>query len=109
MQGVNHVNRDEWFRIQVEEESRPTRSDTVIVGGDLERKREVIVWERANLEVRRNFFSVRVERMRNMLPETVKAQRTVNSFKNHYDRWREENLQITDEEDQRHTQQEWMS
>ena len=43
MRGINRVNRDEWFRIQVEEEFTPTRSNTVIVGGGLERKREVIV------------------------------------------------------------------
>ena len=73
MRGINRVNRDEWFRVQVEEEHRPTRSNTTVVGDSLERKREVIVRERTNLEVRRNFFSVRVERTWNMLPETVKA------------------------------------
>ena len=46
----------------MEEEQRPTRSNTIIVGDNLERKKVVIVGERANLEVRRNFFSVRVEK-----------------------------------------------
>ena len=71
----------------------------------MERRRELIVGERAHLEVRRNFFSVRVARTWNMLPEAVKGQRTVNGFKNHYDRWREENLQTIDAEDRRHTWQ----
>ena len=75
MRGVNRVNRDEWFRIQVEEEQRPTRSNTVVVGQELERRREVIVGQRAKLEVRRNFFTVRVEKEWNSLPETVKMQR----------------------------------
>ena len=89
----------------MEEEHRPTRSNTIIVGDNLERKKVVIVGERANLEVRRNFFSVRVEKTWNMLPEAVKAQRTVNSFKNQYNRWREKNQQTSGVEDQRQTQQ----
>ena len=88
MRGVNRVNRDEWFRLQVEEEHRPTRSNTVVVGEELERRKEVIIGQRAKLEVRRNFFTVRVEKEWNGLPETVKMQRTVNGFKNAYDRWR---------------------
>ena len=79
----------------MEEEHRPTRSNTIIVGDNLERKKVVIVGERANLEVRRNFFSVRVEKTWNMLPEAVKAQRTVNSFKNQYNRWQEKNQQTS--------------
>ena len=67
-------------------------------------RREVIVRERVNLEVRRNFFSVRVEAIWNKLPEEVKAQRTVNGFKNQYDRWREKNLQLTGVEDREQTQ-----
>ena len=105
MRGINRVNRDEWSSVQVEEVHRPTRSNTVIVADRIERRRELIVGERANLEVRRNFFSVRVERMWNKLPEAVKEQRTVNGFKNQYDRWWKENLQTTDGEDQRQTEQ----
>ena len=48
----------------------------------------MIIGQRAKLEVRRNFFTVRVEKEWNSLPEVVKAQRTVNGFKNAYDRWR---------------------
>ena len=105
MRGVNRVNRDEWFRIQ-EEEHRPTRSNAMVVGGELERRRERIIGERVNLEVRRHFFSVRVEAIWNRLPEVVKAQRTVNGFKNQYDRWREKDLQLTGVEDRRQTQSE---
>ena len=89
MKGIKRVNREEWFRVQVEEEHRPTRSNTVVVGEELERRSEVIVGQRARLEVRRNFFTVRVEKEWNCLPEVVKMQRTVNGFKNAYDRWRQ--------------------
>ena len=104
MRGVNRVDRDEWFSIQTEEQHRPTRSNAVVVGEEVERRREIIIGERANLEVRRNFFHVRVEEIWNKLPEAVKAQRTVNGFKSQYDRWREENLQPTEAEDRQRTQ-----
>ena len=89
MRGINRVDREEWFRVQVEEEHRPTRSNTMVVEGELERRREVIVGQRAKLEVRRNFFTVRVEKEWNSLPEMVKMQRTVNGLRNAYDRWRQ--------------------
>ena len=64
--------------------------NTIIVEGKEERKMEVIVGARANLDVRKNFFSLRVENKWNKLPEVVKAQQNVNGFKNHYDRWWEQ-------------------
>ena len=88
MRGFNHVEREDWFNIQVDEEHRPTRTNTLIVDGEMVRKREVMVREQAALEVRRNFFTVRVEKTWNLLPEEIKAQKTVNGFKNHYDKWR---------------------
>ena len=57
-----------------------------------ERGREVIVGTRPQMDVRKNFFTVRVEKAWNELPEMVKAQKIVNGFKNHYDRWREQYL-----------------
>ena len=56
------------------------------------RKREVMVVERVNLEVRRHFFMVRVGKAWNELPEEVKGQKSVNGFKNQYDRWRNKKL-----------------
>ena len=54
--------------------------------------------------MRGNFFNVKVEAIWNKLPEAVKAQRTVNGYKNQYDRWRGENLQPTGEEDRQDLQ-----
>ena len=90
MRGFNRVERDDWFSIQEESGHRPTRLNSFIVGGKQERKMEVIVGKRAQLDVRKNFFTLRVEKDWNKLPESVKAQRSVNGFKNHYDRWREQ-------------------
>ena len=86
MRGVNCVERGDWFSIQVDEEHRPTRTNTLIVGGEVVRKRDVMVREQAVLEVRRNFFTVRVEKTWNLLPEEIKAQSTVNGCKYHYDK-----------------------
>ena len=90
MRGLNRVERDNWFTIQEVAEHRSTRLNTIIVEGKEERKMEVMVGARANLDVRKNFFSLRVENKWNRLPEVVKAQQNVNGFKNHYDRWWEQ-------------------
>ena len=41
------------------------------------------------LEVRKNFWSVRVAEKWNQLPDIVKSANTVNSFKNGLDNWTE--------------------
>ena len=46
---------------------------------------------RANLETRRNFFTIRAAEQWNELPDEIKASPTVNSFKNRYDKWRNTN------------------
>ena len=77
---------DRWFRM-VEEEARPLRSNSEIREGEEVRRINVIEVERANLEVRRNFFTVRAAKVWNQLPEHVKGQNSVNGFKNAYDAW----------------------
>ena len=66
---------------------RPTRANTAVEGEEERRKSHVMKKERAKLEVRRNFFTVRTERIWNKLPEGVKQADSVNAFKNAYDRW----------------------
>ena len=56
--------------------------------GEEESKRShVMKKEKANLEVRRNFFTLRAERLWNRLAEWVKQAESINSFKNAYG-WR---------------------
>ena len=69
MRGFNRVERENWFTVQEEMEHRPTRLNTIMVNGKPERKMEVIVGARAQLDVRRNFFTMRVEKEWNKLPE----------------------------------------
>ena len=60
----------------------------MVVDGEAVRKREVLVGQRANLEVRKNFFNIRAAKAWNEIPEEVKNQRSVNAFKNAYDEWK---------------------
>ena len=83
----NQVIKEDWFKLQ-EETSRPTRSNSVMGEGGEVRRKEVLAMERTNLEVRRHFFTVRVEKVWNVIPEEVKEQKSINAFKNRYDMWR---------------------
>ena len=86
MRGINKVERSDWFEM-VGNEARSTRATTTIQD-DGERRREwMIKVERANLETRRNFFTIRAAKEWNDLPDEIKESSTVNSFKSKYDRW----------------------
>ena len=41
----------------------------------------------ARLEIRRNFYNVRVVKNWNEIPDWVKEKKSVNAFKNAYDKW----------------------
>ena len=59
MRGINRVERGDWFEVREEVEAQSTRSNTMVVGGEAVRRKEVIKLERANLEIRRQFYTVR--------------------------------------------------
>ena len=44
--------------------------------------------EAAKLEVRKNFFNVRAANVWNAIPDEVRGKKTVNGFKNAYDKWK---------------------
>ena len=88
MRGIKRVERDEWFMVREEEEARSTRSNMMVVSGEAVRRKEVVSLERANLEIRRQYFNVRVGPKWNELPDEVKQQKNVNGLKNQYDKWR---------------------
>ena len=46
-----------------------------------------LIVPRANLDLRKNFFSLRGAKQWNNLPSTIRESKTVNSFKNAYDRY----------------------
>ena len=87
MKGFNKVERSSWFEFRNEEQTGSTRENVVIQEGKEEKKTDVIYKRRANLEVRRNFYTQRVGREWNKLPEGVKNKKTINAFKNCLDKW----------------------
>ena len=90
MTGLNRVDKTRWFDIQEPEQHRETRANSTVQVGETTRKENVLKQERANLEIRRNFYTVRVASQWNSLPEKVKCQQSLNAFKNSLDKWTEE-------------------
>ena len=80
------VEKNEWFE-EVGDEARPTRANSVITNQGHVKKEKILKVPNARLEVRKNFFSIRAARTWNDLPERVKTQQSINSFKNAYDAW----------------------
>ena len=86
LNGFNKVDKNNWFTI-TQDDARETRRTTSITEKGVEKKIHILEQERPRLEVRKNFFNVRIVKEWNSLPENVKAQKNVNSFKSSYDRW----------------------
>ena len=89
LRGFNRVDKNEWFEISGPE-SRATRRTTSITDDGEERKPDSLYKPSFNLEVRKNFFTVRAVDRWNELPESVKRAQSINGFKDGYDRWKRE-------------------
>ena len=83
--GKDKVNYESWFRMC---EGLNDRRETRYLGGlyNVERLE-------GRLEIRQNFWSVRVASKWNSLPDLVKSAKTVNMFKNGLDNWMEREKQ----------------
>ena len=86
--GIDRVDKNKWFDIRGGDEARPTRANTMISDGTVERRSDVLYKNAASSETRNNFFTMRVVRSWNELPEEVKSKKSVDSFKSAYDGWR---------------------
>ena len=95
LRGFNRVEKNTWFQLQ-DDDARPTRPNAVVVNGSEVRRKEVIVQQRANLDLRKNFYTVRAAGEWNGIPDAVKQAMSVNGFKNAYDAWikRQKNLRM---------------
>ena len=87
LKGMNGVNEEKWFKRE-SDDSRATRRNTEITEEGERRRSDILMVEAARLDIRRNFFNIRAAKAWNDIPEEVKAQRSVNAFKNAYDAWR---------------------
>ena len=94
LKGIYKVNAENWFE-KVNLSARETRSSVTVEDGVATRNSEVLRKPPAKHDIRDNFFTVRVVRKWNSLPEEVKSQNSVNGFKTALDRWiqtQEENI-----------------
>ena len=87
LKGFNKVEKEKWFKLE-EEDSRPTRRNTRITDGEEHRRANVLKEEAARLEIRRNSFAVRAAKTWNSIPDEVKESKSINAFKNAYDKWK---------------------
>ena len=87
LNGFNRVNKEKWFTIE-QDDTRPTRRNTAITNEGEIRRSNVLKEEAARLEVRKRCFNVRAARTWNGIPDTVRQQKSVNSFKSAYDKWK---------------------
>ena len=59
MKGLNRVDKTRWFDIQEAVQHRETRANSTVQDGERTRKENVLNQEKANLEIQRNFYTVR--------------------------------------------------
>ena len=87
LNGFNRVEKSQWFEIESEEQ-RPTRRNLVIDEEGERRRVNVLKVEAARLEIRKNFFNIRAANVWNAIPDEVREKKTVNGFKNAYEKWK---------------------
>ena len=63
------------------EDARETRRTTSVTEEGIVKKEYALEQEQSRLEVRKNFYNVRVVKEWNEIPEEVKKQKSVNGFK----------------------------
>ena len=76
LKGVDNVDPSVWFRTVENNNSIQTRRSAYPLN---------LLHQRSNLEIRRNFFSVRVAEPWNSLPKSVKSAEKIEQFKKLYD------------------------
>ena len=87
MRGYNRVEKDNWFKFRDVSSNRATRSTVTVTENQQHERKDVLFKENVRLDTRKNFFSVRVVDEWNQIPDEVKAQKSINAFKNRYDEW----------------------
>ena len=60
-----------------------------MVENSSKRRKNVLKEEPARLEIRRNCYGVRAARIWNSIPDAVREQKSINAFKNAFDRWKQ--------------------
>ena len=86
MKGFNRVDKEKWFTFR-DSNSRATRSTVTVTDDQQHAREDVLFMSSVRLDTRKNFFTVRVVNRWNEIPDEIKSQKSINSFKNKYDAW----------------------
>ena len=87
LKGFNKIDGNKLFQISGPE-ARATRRTTSVSDGGEVRRDDSLYKESFNLDIRKNSYTVRAVDIWNGLPDEVRDQKTINGFKNSYDRWK---------------------
>ena len=88
MNGLNRADKNKWLNIK-NNITTTTRSTSNLSNDGPVRRDDFLFMEHVRLDIRKNFFNIRVIKEWNALPEKVRKQKTVNGFKNELDRWKD--------------------
>ena len=95
LKGFYKVDKDVWFRRIDQRTTRETRSSVTVEDGTATQKTDILYKPQVSHDIRKNFFTIRVVRQWNALPESVRSQKTVNGFKTALDGWTQMRQEIT--------------
>ena len=91
MHQIDDLPINTFFEMAGERHNHATRNAMTIRPGEEGREERVdnmnLVKQKANSDIRRHFYSLRVVDHWNDLPSSVKNAKDVNDFKNQYDAW----------------------
>ena len=91
LNGFNNVNKHDWFETPEPEQTRHgTRSTTSIEIDGETTNRTIVLRERSRTEQRNQSYRFRTARAWDKLPDLVRNSKSVNGFKNTYDKWKQQ-------------------
>ena len=91
LNGFNNVNKHDWFDTPEPEQTRHgTRSTTSIEIDGETTNRKIVLRERSRTEQRNQSYRFRTARAWDKLPDLVRNSKSVNGFKNTYDKWKQQ-------------------
>ena len=84
MKGLDNVEKSSWFQL-MDESTRDLRGNVEINRGDQVRKSNIFL-KRYRTDIRGKFFTLRAGGHWNTLPANVQNAKSLNAFKNVYDK-----------------------
>ena len=87
LKGFNKINGSKLFQISGLKARAIRRTTSVSEIGEVRRDNSLYK-ESFNLDIQKNFYTVRAVTVWNALPDKIRKQTSINGFKNAYDQWK---------------------